>query len=142
MAQIGIAHLTWKRYCQRGLLPFGITLKQCYVLRQLLRREVLYPAEVARMLFCDRPTATVILANMVRQGWIVRSRDPDDGKRVRIMITDAGRTLCAKIDQQSSTHTPFDPLACLTEDESYELHRILLKLNAHLRPLNEETEGG
>ena len=81
MPRLSVAFLTWRRHLQRHLVPFGITLKQVYVLRQLVRREFLYPSKIAEMLFCDRPTATVVIRNLGKQGWVVREKDEQDRRK-------------------------------------------------------------
>jgi hypothetical protein len=87
MEQLGTVFLTWRRGLQKGYVPHGVTLKQSYVLRQLCSREYLHPSDIAEMLYCDRPTATVIIRNMERQGWVTREPDSVNRKRFRIRIT-------------------------------------------------------
>jgi DNA-binding MarR family transcriptional regulator len=140
MSRLGVAFLTWRRYLQKSLNPLGVTLKQQYVLRQLARSEPLYPSDIARMLFCDRPTATVVLDNLAKQGWIERSKDPANRKFTLITLTPAGRQ---KLDALAALQPePFDPLACFSEEEIRQLSDLLAKLNRHLAPLNDLPESG
>lgn len=134
MSRLGVIFLTWRRYLQKDLLPYGITLKQMYVLKQLDVKEYLYPAEIADILFCDRPTATVILKNMKRYGWIVQERDPENAKRFRIAITPAGRNKLCSISV-SKPKDVFDPLECFTPDELSQLEALLKKLSKHINQL-------
>ena len=138
MSKISSVHLTWKRYLQRGLNPYGINLKQIFVLRHLAEKEFLFPAQIARMLFCDRPTATVIIKNMERQGWITREKDPDNRKRMRIYITPQGRTKFSSVPQSKyrSGKTSFDPFSCFNEQEKEQLEKLLKKLTDHLKQIN------
>ena len=134
MALIGVCHLTWKRHLQEGLLPHGITLKQYYLLRQLARMEYLYPKDIASMLFCDRPTASVIIRNMEASGWVVRKSDPDNKKHVRIFISTEG---CRKIEQvapvdKQRSGSRLDPLACFSAKEVQVLEELLERLRHHL----------
>jgi DNA-binding MarR family transcriptional regulator len=133
MARLGIAFLTWRRYLQRGLTPFGITLKQQFVLRQLSKTEHLYPSDIAEMLFCDRPTATVILDNLEKQGWIRREREHENRKFMRIILTATGKEKVAEL--QTMQAPDFDPLAPFSEEELKEFDRLLRKLNQHLKQL-------
>jgi DNA-binding MarR family transcriptional regulator len=118
-------------------VPFGITLKQLCVLRQLDRREYLYPRKIAEMLYADRPTATVILRNMEKRGWVTRRQDDQDRRQVRVMITEQGREKLDEITRSpwSDLARQFDPLACFSAHEVAELTRLLAKLNAHLEQL-------
>ena len=137
MSRLSVAFLTWRRHLQRHLVPFGITLKQVYVLRRLVRREFLYPSKIAEMLFCDRPTATVIIRNMEKQGWVTRRQDDQDRRQVRVMITEQGKDKLGEIARSpwSDLERQFDPLGCFSEHEVAELTRLLAKLNKHLEQL-------
>ena len=137
MNRLGIAFLTWRRYVRKYLTPFGITLKQAFVLGRLAEREYLLPSRIASLLFCDRPTATVVIRNMGRHGWVDRRRDPDDRRRIQITITDRGREKLAEIYKSAwePLASAFDPLACFEEEELAELDRLLTKLHVHLRQI-------
>jgi DNA-binding MarR family transcriptional regulator len=129
------AFLTWRRYLQGFLIPYKITLKQAYVLRQLTRKEFLYPSQIATMLYCDRPTATVIIRNMHKAGWVQREKDEHNRKFVRISITETGRQKLEELQSSPWANPPFDPLACLSEEEAQELERLLDKLNQHFKQI-------
>ena len=137
ISRLSVAFLTWRRHLQRGLVPLGITLKQMHVLRQLDRRAFLHPSQIAEMLFCDRPTATVIVRNLEKQGWVTRRRDDRDRRQVRVMIAEQGKTKLGEIARSpwSDLERQFDPLGCFSEGEVAELSRLLAKLNVHLAQL-------
>ena len=138
MGKLGIAFLTWRRYLQRHLVPLGITLKQYYVLRSLGQREFLQPSDIANMLFCDRPTTTVIVRNMEKQGWVNRQKDTQDRRQTRVEITDAGNAKLDEVKQSSlwkAAESGFDPLACFDEAEVDELNRLLAKMGEHLEQI-------
>lgn len=138
MARLGVAFLTWRRYLQKGLSPHGITLKQQYVLRQLAKIDYLYPSDIAVMLFSDRPTTSVILDNLEKQGWIRREKDSENRKFLRIAITPAGT---AKLQELAALQpVPFDPLACFSEEEIRQFETLLAKLNKHLDPIKDVHE--
>ena len=138
--RLGIGFLTWRRYLHSCLVPQQITLKQLFVLSRLARQEYLLPTQIARFLFCDRPTATVIVRNMERNGWVERSTDQGDRRRKRVTITPAGRTKLREVDVQvwQPIAEQMDPLGCFDEDERVEMDRLLRKLNAHLRTITQE----
>jgi DNA-binding MarR family transcriptional regulator len=138
MARLGTAFLTWRRYLQRGLAPYGITLKQQHLLRELDQVEYLYPSDIAEMLFCDRPTATVVLDNLAKQGWIRRERDPENRKFMRISITPAGRQKLAELS--AVQWGDFDPLAAFTDEELQQFDTLLRKLKKHLAQIESLPE--
>lgn len=130
MARMGIVFLTWRRYLQRQLLPHDITLKQEFVLHQLEKTPYIYPAEIADMLFCDRPTATVIINNLVKQGWASKRKDPANQKYVQIFLTAAGKDKVAELARMAPVD--IDPFGSLTADEKQQLEALLRKVQLHL----------
>lgn len=135
MARLGVAFLTWRRYLQRSIAPHGITLKQHYVLHQLEKTDYLYPSDIAEALFCDRPTATVILDNLEKQGWIQRLPDPENRRYTRISITPSGHEKLSEL--HALPGVDFDPLEPFTTEELDEFSRLLAKLNRHLDQIRD-----
>ena len=138
MHSIGTAFLTLKRYRQKEVQPCGITLKQFYVLRQLEQKGQLYPSEIAEMLFCDRPTATVVIKNMENRSWVKRELDQDDARRIKVTIKSEGliklKDVRKKIKQPKGN--TFDPFSCFTNREKEQFTKLLSKLNQHIKQLN------
>lgn len=140
LERLGTVFLTWRRSLQKGYSPHGVTLKQAYLLRKLSSRDFLHPSEIAEMLFCDRPTATVIIRNLARQGWVTREPDPNDRKRGRIRITPAGRAKHLDIRRDDSKpERQFDPAGCFTDEERLQFERLLRKLEKHVRSFSGGT---
>lgn len=134
MKAIGTALMVWKRYTQNNIHPYGVTLKQFEVLRQLKQRGTLYPADIAEMLFCDRSTATVVIKNMEKKGWVERQTDTKDLRRFHVTLTPAGLKKYNEIpwDTPEFKKTRFQPTACFSKEEKGQLVSLLAKLNAHL----------
>jgi DNA-binding MarR family transcriptional regulator len=141
MEAIGMAFLTWKRHAQKEIQPYGVTLKQFQVLRQLGEKGTLYPAEIADMLFCDRPTATVVIKNMEKQGWVKRELDPNDLRRFKVTLESAGQGKLKEIpwDRPDYKKRRFKPTACFTSQEKMQFKKLLAKLNEHFEQLKEGT---
>ncbi|HUU90502.1 MAG TPA: MarR family winged helix-turn-helix transcriptional regulator, partial [Phycisphaerae bacterium] len=91
MPLITQAHLAWKRHEEGRLAGRGVTGKQLHLLGALAKREFLYPADIARILSCDPPTARVVVQNLEKRKWAKGAADPDDARRTRVHITAAGR---------------------------------------------------
>lgn len=138
MNRIGTIFLTWRRHLQRGYARYGITLKQIHLLHQLRYREFLYPSDIAEMLYCDRPTATVIIRNMIRKGWVRKDGDPQNRKRWRVQITAAGRRKeQAVLASRTNPERVFDPDACFSKGERDQMERLLMKLHRHVTTLSD-----
>jgi DNA-binding MarR family transcriptional regulator len=61
-------------------------------------------------------TMSQTVNRLVSGGYVVRERDPEDGRRVRFVLTDTGRTLAE--DSRARRHRWFDAqLQALTDDE-------------------------
>lgn len=138
MGRIGTVFLTWRRWLQKGYAKYGVTLKQSFLLGRLASHEYLYPADIAEALYCDRPTASVIIRNMEKAGWIERETDPQNGKRQRIRLTRAG--LAKRDEIRKDPDNPeklFDPQACFDEIELKQFKELLEKLEKHLESLPE-----
>ncbi|MFC2079465.1 MarR family winged helix-turn-helix transcriptional regulator [Candidatus Bipolaricaulota bacterium] len=133
MAQV--IHM-FKRYRQTHVTAFGVTVPQFNALVQLQRYGELNPSQIADLLFSDRPTTTVILRNLERQGWVARDRDEKNRKFIVVRITDEGkaklRELWTAEEKQSGD---FDPLSCFTDKEIGQLEAMLDKLILHFRNL-------
>ncbi len=134
MRAVAISFLSWKRYLEAKLQPCGVNLKQAALLRMIRSEGYLYPADVARRFFCDRPTATSLINTLVRRGWVKREADLADARRVRVIITDAGIAKLDSLPPDASRSAPQqrDPLAPFTEAERKVLIPLLQRLAAHL----------
>lgn len=136
IARIGVISLMWSRFLQRELLPHGITLKQIYLLKHLIKTDYIYPADIAELLFCDRPTASVIIRNLEKKGWLEKRPDPDDGKRLRISITLSGAKMVSQVlDSGYKGDKAFEPETVLTPEEINELERLLIKIHSFVKRL-------
>lgn len=137
MSRLQIVFLTWRRYVASRFAPHGITLKQVFVLRRLTESAYLLPSQIASMLFCDRPTATVVVKNMERQGWVRREQDTADKRQKRVIITEAGRTKMAALQEQvwEPLVASVDPLECFDEGEIEVLNELLGRLVKHVREI-------
>jgi DNA-binding MarR family transcriptional regulator len=134
MPKIGTIFLTWRRFQQKCLNPNKITLKQLYVLSQLSKNEYLYPSQIADMCFCDRPTATVIIKNLEKSGWVRREKDNQNARQIKIFLTPDGLKKVNYI-QWDDAIKYFDPLSCFTEEEKDQLNGLLNKLSNHLKQI-------
>lgn len=75
------------------LKPVGVTALQYTALTVLERRDDLTAAALARNSFVTTQSMADLVAALERRGLVDRFRDPDDGRRILIHLTDAGRTL-------------------------------------------------
>ena len=134
MTLIAQIHLTWKRHLERALVGEEITLKQFHLLVQLEECAYLHPAQVAEQLFCDRPTASVILRNMEKRGWISRTPDPLNRRQVRIRLLAAGRRKLSHVRKLPALQArfDFDPCGGMSKKDGLALEAQLEELKSRL----------
>ena len=131
MSTVGYIFLSWRRHLQKRIQPAGCTLKQHHVLRKLSRDGFLTPSQIADELFCDRPTASVIIANLYKYGWIKKEADPDNRRKYRISITGAGMAKYTETSQILQTDR--NPLKGLSKQEQEQLYTLLQKVEANFK---------
>jgi DNA-binding MarR family transcriptional regulator len=103
------------------------------VLKQLSRRDFLRPSDIADALFCDRPTASVVIHNLAASGWVSIGVDPLNVRQRQVRISEAGRaTLRAAENALAAVRKSFDPLSSLGRDEKQGLLSSLTKLEKYL----------
>jgi DNA-binding MarR family transcriptional regulator len=128
--------LSWRRYHQKGILPHGITLKQLYVLHQLQEKEFLYPSEIADILYCDRPTATVVINNLRKKGWVESNRDPQNKKHIQISLSPEGLKKVREVDNSDfKQYRKFNPLEGINRQERKVLRDLLSRINKNMNQI-------
>ena len=75
------------------LEPMGLTHPQYLVMLALWGRSPLAVKELIGMLQLDGPTLSPMLKRLEAAGLVVRSRDPQDERQLRVDLTDQGRAL-------------------------------------------------
>lgn len=133
MSRLGIIFLTYRRYLEKTAKNNKLTLNQYYILKQLVRKEYLYPSEIADMLFCDRPTATVVIDNLKKYGYITKEKDAENGKYIQVKITELGMAQVKEAEKSFALLADFDPLSCFTEEEKNTFENLLIKLHNNIK---------
>ncbi len=106
---------------------------------QLINHDFLFPSEIAEMIYCDRPTASVIIRNMEKQGWVKTEKDQQNRKRKKVFLTPLGKK--KRLTIPDSLHkvdmTAFDPLGCLSKEEVQTFGLLIMKIKSHCNQLNK-----
>ncbi len=79
---------------------YGLTVSQCYALQALSEVGLLTSSELASRLGLDRSTTTRLVDRLMRKKLAVRRRKADDTRVREVEITEAGRRLTAKIEEE------------------------------------------
>lgn len=99
------SHLMTKAY-KPMLAQLGITYPQYLALLVLWEQDDLTVGRLGERLFLDSGTLTPLLKRLEGAGLIVRRRDPADERQVRIVLTEAGRSL------QATAQACYEQLVC------------------------------
>lgn len=112
------------------LKPFNISHGRFSILLTLYRylETPLYPSHIAEALEISRPTVTVMLKKLVRDGQVLKVVDEADRRKSRVRLSKSGFELLERI-------IPFynerivNFASGLTEDEKRQLMELLAKVN-------------
>lgn len=93
---------------------FDVSVSQCYALEAILRHGGLTVNGLAADLYLDKSTASRVVDGLERKGYVIRGRDPEDRRSVRLEATEEGRTLMQDIrrsilEEEKQLLAGFDP---------------------------------
>lgn len=105
------------------LSPLGLTYPQYLVLLVLWNQDAQTVSALGEQLALDSGTLTPLLKRMEQAGWLRRTRDPLDERRVVVRLTPSGNALKA-----NARHIP-QTLACATACRLEELQSLTQRLH-------------
>ena len=111
------------------LRPAGVGIGQWAVLLFLWARDGVSQAELSRVVAIEPPTMVRTIDRMVRDGFVTRVADPDDGRVSRIHLTARGRALRDELVPMAVAVNDKN-LGRMTATEATTLRRLLGKLVA------------
>lgn len=110
------------------LAPFGVTPGQYAVLKCLWDEDGKTAKQIAELLFLDGSTITGVLDRIEQKGLIEKQVDPRDRRAIRVMLTDAGRSLEEPLTQ-AIIEANQKALVNFNDIEGESLKGLLHKLN-------------
>ena len=96
------------------------------LLKQLVKHEFLLPNEAAAFLHCDRPTASVVIKNLEKKGFIYRRKDERNAKYHKLFISNSGKEFIKFVDS-SVPPLAVNPFDVLSSEEKEQLNYLLEK---------------
>ena len=131
---ISFIHLTHKRYLERQILKYDLSIKQFYLLKKL-KNKTLPPSTIAKILFADRPTTTVILNNLEKKGLIEIEQNLSDKRGKIISLSSKGTKKIKETKLEKINLT-----ACLSHEENVILKELLTKISINLNKKEEKND--
>lgn len=95
--QLRMANRATQRYLQSKIELHGVTTGMWYFLRALWQEDGLTQRELSRRIGTMEPTTLTALAAMEKAGFISRERDPQDRRKLHVLLTQKGRALEAEL---------------------------------------------
>lgn len=97
------AFVNWHKAFMRVLDPYKLTYSQWIILHTLMSTgEPMSPSELNRYLTIEGTSISVVIDGIERRGLIQRRRSRADRRVVKVRLTEEGRALLNKIDEQIS----------------------------------------
>jgi len=111
----------------------GVRIGQNIMLQVLSETDGLTPGEIAARIGNTVPTIVNTATRMETAGLLVRRRDPDDARLVRLYLTDRAREVYPAV-QAERRNIERRMTAMLTDEEQRHLHSALQKIIMALTP--------
>jgi DNA-binding MarR family transcriptional regulator len=87
-----------RRAMRSGRPVGGLAPRHEAALAWLRRKGRLTTAELARREQITPQSMGAVVAELVERGWVVKSKDPNDGRRELLALTDAGAAVVSRTD--------------------------------------------
>jgi DNA-binding MarR family transcriptional regulator len=122
---------SFTRELEARISEAGVSIGQWYFLRALWEEDGLTQRELSRRVRMMEPTTVTAVNAMERRGLVRRDRDPEDRRKIRVLLTPKGRDLqgrllpCAKSVNEMAA-------AGLSEDEVATLRHLLGRVRRNL----------
>lgn len=129
-------HAVAMRWLDPMPMPAELTLRQVQVLSLVRATPDITGAHLAGILNVSTPTASGIIDRIASKGWLKRTADPLDRRRVLLRITEAGGQVLAGLEGPA-VEARGKVMARLGEDDLADLARVLERM----RDVALEIEG-
>ncbi len=116
---------------QRHLASHEITPPQLSVLEALLHLGPMSQGELGRKLLRSNPNMTALLDNLERNGWIERTRSPEDRRVVVVSLSREGKRVIEKVFPAHAAHIAA-LMGVLSAEEQEQLGALCKKLGLSL----------
>ncbi|WP_280425206.1 MarR family winged helix-turn-helix transcriptional regulator [Nocardia carnea] len=107
----------------------GLTMREYDVLYTLSKcSDPIRPAELNRHVLLTQPALSRMVDRLVERGLVQRTPDPDDGRGVRLSLTDTGRAHQRRVGGRHAVGVARALTGVLTDDDLHALEEICRKL--------------
>lgn len=120
------------------LAPLGVKLAEHEVLAHVLRDPGLSQQLLAERCFTAKSHISGLVATMEQRGWLVRERDPEDGRARRLQLTPEGQAIAERTQavQAGIVQVMAD---AVSPEEMLLIEQAMSRVNDRLRALLQAT---
>ena len=79
-----------------------VTVAQCHVLLEIEHLKITTTIELAKQLLLDKSTLSRTIEALVIKGLVKREKYPNDRRFTKLLLTDKGKTICNKINDENN----------------------------------------
>ncbi len=89
-------YIKTRKFTEKQVKQLNMTYSQLGALMALTRKDDITQRELAELLETDATTAMVLCDSLEKRGWLMRTRDSNDRRVNRLIMTDTGRDVYAQ----------------------------------------------
>ena len=118
----------YRTLIDRELEPFGVTRSQWWALSTLYFHEGVTQIELANLLDIGKSSTGKLLAKLEEKGWIVRVPDENDGRAIKVKLSEDIRPVIERLVDLTGAIVS-SVLGDFSREESRDLVMLLSKLS-------------
>lgn len=120
-----------RRAYDESLRELNLYVGQDNLLARLWQGDGITQMQLREHLKCEPPTVTNMVKSLEQNGFVVRKKDPIDGRVVRIYLTQAGRDLEGPVSEKWQQYQK-KLLKGITEQEKVMLLELIQRIRRNL----------
>lgn len=118
-------------YLDDVLAPIGLTASNYYFILKISQRGQMTQDQLFKAIYLSHSNVTRRLAQLIKQGFVEKRRDPNDGRGWLIRLTPSGEALVPQIKRQFKQANAI-MFQGLTASQQTELVAVLTQINHNL----------
>lgn len=129
------------RYLEVELRRYGASLIRFHIMSTLFKNGgEMTPSEIAESVFREKNSVTAVINTLERQGVVRREPSPDDGRSVKVVITDKGWKEANRLNPIAQELSR-EALICLEKEKIETLVDIMRTIRESLLPRVARSSG-
>jgi DNA-binding MarR family transcriptional regulator len=129
------------RYLEVRLKRYGVSLIRFNIMSTLFKNGgEMTPSEIAESVFREKNSVTAVINTLEREGVVRREPSPDDGRSVKVVITDKGWQEANRLSPVAQELSR-EALSCMDKEQVESLVGIMRTLRESLMPKISKNSG-